>query len=306
MGKTAFLFPGQGSQSVGMGKDIVEEYPVASKIFDIASEVLGFDIKKMIFEGDEQTLKATENTQPSVLTVSIAIFEALKKEGLKADVMAGLSLGEYTALVASGALDFSRAVSLVRKRGIFMEEAVPSGVGGMAAIIALDSDEVSEVCRAVKDIGIVEPANYNCPGQIVISGEVKALEKACTLAKEKGAKRAIILPVSGPFHSRMLKPAGERLANIINDISFSDLGIPVISNVTAEYIKDKDNIKDLLIRQVSSPVKWEQSIRRMIADGVDTFIEIGPGKALSGFVKKIDKAANVYNVENIEELKNIK
>ena len=249
MSKTAFLFPGQGSQSIGMGKDIVEVYPVASDIFDKASASLGFNIKEIIFEGDEDTLKATENTQPSILTVSIAIFEVMKQEGFKADIMAGLSLGEYTALVASGALDFSEAVSLVRQRGIFMEEAVPSGTGGMAAIIGLESDEVLKCCDEVRNIGIVEPANYNCPGQIVISGEISALEKACILAKEKGAKRAVILPVSGPFHSSMLKPAGDRLAEILEGVNFKELNIPVISNVTAEYIESKDSIKDLLIRR---------------------------------------------------------
>ncbi|MDK2934274.1 MAG: [acyl-carrier-protein] S-malonyltransferase [Clostridiales bacterium] len=271
MGKVAFLFPGQGAQSVGMGKDIVQNYEVANKIFEEATDALGFDVKAMIFEGDEETLKITENTQPAILTTSIACLEVLKEKGIKPDVVAGLSLGEYSAHVAAGSIEFTDAVKIVRKRGKFMQEAVPLGVATMAAIIGLTKEDVIDCCEQAKDVGIVEPANFNCPGQIVVAGEVAAIDKACELAKEKGAKRALVLPVSAPFHCSMLK-------------------------------KDKNQIKELLIQQVSNPVKWEDSIRKMLEDGVSTFVEVGPGKTLSGFVKKIDKKALTFNVEDMPSL----
>ncbi|HOQ00720.1 MAG TPA: ACP S-malonyltransferase [Acetivibrio clariflavus] len=304
MGKLAFLFSGQGAQYVGMGKQIAEEYKSSDSIFNEASEVLGFDIKKMIFEGDDETLKITENTQPCIVTTSIACLQPLLEKGIKPDVVAGLSLGEYSAHVAAGTMAFSDAVALVRKRGKFMQEAVPVGVGAMAAIIGLDNEKVIECCNKARDFGIVEPANFNCPGQVVVAGEVKAVEKAMEIAKEAGAKRAMLLPVSAPFHCSLLKPAGEKLAAELEKIELKDMNIPVVTNVTAEYILDKNKVKDLLIRQVSSSVLFEETIRKMIDDGVDTFVEIGPGKTLIGFVKKINKDVKTLNVEDLESLSN--
>ena len=302
MGKLAFIFSGQGAQYVGMGSQIAREFKIADDIFEKASEVLGFNIKKMIFEGDDETLKITENTQPAILTTSIACLQPLLKKGISPDVTAGLSLGEYTAHVAAGTISFEDAVSLVRKRGKFMQEAVPVGVGTMAAILGLDNSDVIECCKTASSIGIVSPANFNCPGQIVVAGEVKAVEKVVELAKEKGAKRSMILPVSAPFHCSMLKPAGDKLAIELEKVTLHDMRIPVVTNVTAEYVTDKSTVKELLVRQVSSPVLWEDSVKRMIEEGVDTFVEIGPGKVLSGFVKKINKDVKTLNVEDLESL----
>ncbi len=302
MGKTAFIFSGQGAQYIGMGKEIAEAYHSAGRIFDEASEALGFNIRDMVFNGEEETLKITENTQPAILTTSIACLKPLVDKGIKPYVTAGLSLGEYSAHVASGTFTFEDAVRLVRKRGKFMQEAVPVGVGTMAAVLGLEKGDVIECCRQTSDIGIVEPANFNCPGQIVIAGHIEAVEKALELAKEKGAKRAVILPVSAPFHCSLLKPAGENLALALADIQLNAMDIPVISNVTGEYIESEEDVRSLLIKQVSSPVLWEDSVNRMIDQGVDTFVEIGPGKVLSGFVKKINKEVTILNVEDIESL----
>ncbi len=287
MGKLAFVFSGQGAQYVGMGKQIADEYKSASAIFDQASEALGFDIRKMIFEGDDETLRITENTQPTIVTVSVACLQPLLEKGLKPDFAAGLSLGEYSAHVCSGTLSFKDAVALVRKRGRFMQEAVPVGVGAMAAILGLDAAAVQECCKEGSAEGIVEPANFNCPGQIVVAGEVKAVEKVIELCKEKGAKRSMLLPVSAPFHCSLLKPAGEKLAAELEKIELGGMKVPVVANVTAAPIGDAGMVKDLLIRQVSSPVRWEDSINTMLQNGVDTFVEIGPGKTLTGFIKKI-------------------
>lgn len=302
MGKTVFVFAGQGAQKIGMGKELAENFKVASDVFDEATEALGFDIREMIFEGDEETLMLTENTQPAVVTMSIAAYRILEEKGIKPDIVAGLSLGEYSAHVASGTIKFSDAVKLVKKRGRFMQEEVPEGIGAMAAILALDPETVLECCKEASEVGICEAANFNCPGQIVVSGEVKAVEKCCELAKEKGAKRAMLLPVSAPFHCSMLIGAGEKLGRELENVEIHDMKIPVVTNVTADYVSDKAEVKELLKRQVSNSVKWEESVRRMIEDGADTFIEVGPGKALSGFIKKIDKDIPVYNVEDMASL----
>ncbi len=302
MGKIAFVFAGQGAQKIGMGRELAENYKVADAVFTEASEALGFDIKEMIFEGDEATLMLTENTQPAVVTMSIAALRVLEEAGLKPDVVAGLSLGEYSAHIASGTLSFADGVRLVKKRGRYMQEEVPEGVGAMAAILGLGADEVIECAKQASAEGICEPANFNCPGQIVVSGEVKAVEKACEIAKEMGAKRAMMLAVSAPFHCSMLIGAGEKLAVELEKAELGQMNIPVVTNVTADYIADTAEVKELLKKQVSNSVKWEESVRKMIADGVDTFVEVGPGKALSGFIKKIDKEAAVYNVEDLASL----
>ena len=304
MGKIAFLFAGQGSQAPGMGRELAKNYECAAKTFDEATDALGFDVKDMIFNGDKETLMITENTQPTIVTMSVAALRVLTEEGIKPDVVAGLSLGEYTAHVASGSLDFKDAVKLVRKRGKYMQEEVPVGKGAMAAILGLTADEVRKAAKEASDIGVCTGANFNCPGQIVVSGEKAAVEKCCEIAKEMGAKRAVMLDVSAPFHCELLKGAGEKLEKEMENVEVHEMNIPIITNVTAEYINCKDDIKKLLKEQVSNSVLWEDSIRKMISDGVDTFIEIGPGKALSGFMKKIDKSMRVFNVEDMASLNN--
>ena len=305
MGKIAFVFPGQGAQYVGMAKDIVENYPEAMKIFDEASEKLGFDMKKLVFEGPEEKLKITKNTQPAILTASWAIYKAVQSAGVKPDYTAGLSLGEFTAHVLAGSLDFADAVALVEKRGEFMQEEVPEGVGGMTAVLALDEETVEAVCKEVSDIGYVACANYNCPGQIVISGELAALEAAGKILAEKGAKRVIPLKVSAPFHCNLLKGAGNKLSEELDTITINDMEIPVFANVTGEKVSSANEIRQLLVDQVSNTVKWTNTIKNMIADGVDTFIEIGPGKVLSGLIKKTDRSVTILNVENMETLETV-
>jgi [acyl-carrier-protein] S-malonyltransferase len=302
MGKIAFIFPGQGAQYIGMGKEIASEFRAAADIFDQASEALDMDMKKMIFESNDEALKVTENTQPAIMTASIACLQPLLEKNITPDFTAGLSLGEYAAHVASGTVDFKTAVSLVRVRGRYMQEAVPLGVGTMAAILGLGREEVLECCSMASEYGIVEPANFNCNGQIAIAGEIKAVEKAMELCRSKGARRTVMLAVSAPFHCSMLHPAKERLMTELDKIEFVDFKVPLIANVTADIVKGTADIKDLLARQVSSPVMWEDSIRMMLNQGVDTFVEIGPGKVLSGFVRKIDKDARSYNIEDLKSL----
>ena len=304
MGKIAFIFSGQGAQYPGMGKDLYENFEVSKEVFETSKVALGFDVKELCFNGPQEELNKTENTQPCILTVSIAALRALESKGVHADVTAGLSLGEYSALVCSGVFKFEDAVKLVKKRGRFMQEAVPVGIGAMAAILGLEIEKVKKACIVASEIGIVEGANFNCPGQIVIAGEVKAVERAAQICKELGAKRAIMLPVSAPFHTSMLAPAGEKLAEELKSIELLKMSIPVITNVTGEYIKDISHVKETLKIQLKSSVMWEQTIRTMIRDRVDTFVEIGPGKILCGFVKKIDKNLKIVNVEDVTSLEN--
>lgn len=305
--KKAFLFAGQGAQYVGMGKDLCHQYVEVNETFESASEALDKDIKRLCFDGPDEELRKTENTQPAILTMDVAIAKILFNKEIKPDVMAGLSLGEYAALVTSGALEFTDAVKLVRKRGLFMQEAVPLGVGAMAAIIGLERESVNEIIIEASKEGIIECANYNYPGQIVVSGEKAAVQRAGIITSEKGG-RSVMLPVSAPFHCSMLKGAGEKLSDELDKINTYPIKVPVISNVTANFYTN-ENIKELLVKQVSHSVFWEDAIMKMINEGVEVFIEIGPGKALTGFTRKITKKMNkdvfCYNVEDINSLEGL-
>ena len=298
MVKTAFMFPGQGAQYVGMGKDFYDQIPVSKEMFELASKASGLDVPALCFEENEQ-INITEYTQIAMLAAEVAMLKAIEEKGLKPDVAAGLSLGEYGALAASGVMSAEDVFKIVRKRGIYMQEAVPNG-GAMVAVLGLDTAVIEKICEETE--GCVSIANYNCPGQIVITGEEGAAQAAVEKLTAAGAKRCVPLKVSGPFHSSLLVGAGEKLAKELENVEICDIQIPYIANVTADYVKDKSEVKSLLEKQVSSSVKWQQTIERMIADGVDTFIEIGPGKTLSGFMRKINKDMKVYNVEKVEDL----
>lgn len=304
--KIAFIFSGQGSQYIGMGKELYDNIPSCKKIYDKANEVLGFDLKELIFNGDKEELNITENTQPAILTTSIAILQAIKDKGINPDIVAGLSLGEYSALVASESLDFETAVSLVKKRGRFMQEAVPQGIGSMVAVIGLDENKIKDVLKIASEKGIVVIANYNTNNQIVIGGEKEAVELASELLKECGARRVIPLKVSGPFHTSLLEEASVKLAKELTNINFNDPKVKVITNVTADFISSKEEIRELLENQVKSSVKWSKTIEKMIDEGIDTFIEIGPLKTLSSFVREIskEKKANI-KIFNVEDLKSL-
>ena len=301
MSKLAFVFPGQGAQYVGMGKDFYEKFSSCRDVYDMASKVTGLDIPKLCFE-ENTDINVTEYTQIAMLATEAAILRVLKENGIYSEVNAGLSLGEYGALIASEVMSEEDAFRVVRKRGILMQEAVPVG-GAMCAVMGMDGDKIAEVCESVP--GIVFVANYNCPGQIVITGEEKAVAEACDRLKEAGARRCIPLKVSGPFHSIMLKEAGEKLGEVLEQVNIKDIKIPYITNVTADYVTEPGVVKELLEQQVYSSVKWQQSVEKMIEDGVDTFIEIGPGKTLTGFLKKINRNVKGFHIEKVEDMEKV-
>ena len=303
MSKIAFIFPGQGAQVCGMGQEFYEQTETGKEIFDKASELLGFSVPELCFEKNDR-LDLTEYTQPAMVTASIAMTKVfVEKTGITPSVTAGLSLGEYAAMAAAGVMSWEDAIATVRQRGILMQEAVPAGLGAMAAVLAMDAQKIEEVIAPIDGVQI---ANYNCPGQIVISGRKEAVAEASERLKEAGAKRVLPLNVSGPFHSSMLAEAGKKLGKVLEGVEVHTPQIPYVANVTAEYVTDEKEVKLLLEKQVSSSVRWEQSIRRMIADGVDTFIEIGPGKTLTGFMKKIDRNVKALNIEKMEDIEKVK
>ena len=296
MTKTAFLFAGQGAQYLGMGRDLYDHYPIVKETIDQASQVLGYDLRHLI-DTEEEKLNQTRYTQPAILATSVAIYRLLQEKGHQSDMVAGLSLGEYSALVASGVLDFEDAVALVAKRGAYMEEAAPAGSGKMVAVLNTPVEVIEEACQKASELGVVTPANYNTPAQIVIGGEVVAVDRAVELLQEAGAKRLIPLKVSGPFHTALLEPASQKLAETLAQVNFSDFTCPLVGNTEARVMQ-KEDIAQLLTRQVKEPVRFYESIEVMQEAGVTNFIEIGPGKVLSGFVKKIDKTAKLANVED--------
>jgi [acyl-carrier-protein] S-malonyltransferase len=302
MGKLAFLFPGQGSQYPGMGKELAEAHPVARSVFAEADQALGFSISDLCFNGSEEALKLTANTQPAILTTSVAAYRVLAENGVKPDFVAGHSLGEFSALVAAGGLEFTDAVRLVRRRGEYMQSAVPEGVGAMAAILGLAPAQVGELCRKATESQVVAPANLNSPEQTVISGHAEAVKRAVELASAGGAKRAVMLAVSAPFHSALMAPAAQRLEADLRATSFHMLRVPLVTNTDAELTTDGNEARESLIRQVTLPVRWEESIRELVDQGVNTFVEVGPGRVLTGLLRQIDRSVHVFNVEDEKSL----
>ena len=301
MSKIAFMFPGQGAQYIGMGKDFYDAVPESRRMFELASEASGLDVAALCFEENEN-INITEYTQIAMLAAEAAMLKAVEERGIKPDVAAGLSLGEYGALAASGVMSEADIFKVVRKRGLYMQEAVPTG-GAMTAVLGLDADVIEKICEETP--GIVSIANYNCPGQIVITGEEAAVSNAAKALAQAGAKRCVPLKVSGPFHSKLLTGAGEKLGKVLADVEIREIEVPYLANVTADYVTDKGQVKELLEKQVSSSVRWQQTIERMLADGVDTFIEIGPGKTLSGFMRKINRDVKTINIEKLEDLEKL-
>ncbi|MBN2430040.1 MAG: ACP S-malonyltransferase [Acidobacteria bacterium] len=303
MSKTAFVFPGQASQYSGMGLETAREFPVAAAVFAEADEVLGFPLSELCFQGAEEQLTLTEHTQPAILTVSVAVLRVLEQAGRRPDYVAGHSLGEYSALVAAGAISFADAVAVVRLRGRYMQEAVPVGVGAMAAVLGADLVAVEEICDVARGEQVLQPANINCPGQVVIAGHREAVERAIERAKEKGFRRTVLLPVSAPFHCELMVPAREKLADRLVDIAFHDLWQPLVNNVDAAFISSGVAARDSLIRQVTAAVRWQQSMEKLLAEGVDTFVEIGPKTVLSGMIKKISRDVRIMAVEKPAEIR---
>ncbi|MDP5273404.1 ACP S-malonyltransferase [Chengkuizengella axinellae] len=307
MGKVAFVFPGQGAQVVGMGLDVYEQHASAKSIFNKADEILDFKLSDLVFQGPEDQLKLTYNTQPALLTTSIALYEVFKEAGLTPDFVAGHSLGEYSALVAAGVMSFEDAVRIVRLRGEFMDQAVPEGKGSMAAVLGLERDKLEELCKEVShDVGLVEMANVNCPGQIVISGTSEGIQAIVERGKEVGAKRVLPLEVSGPFHSTLMKTAADKLSKELDGIQLNSPEFPVVANVTASAVAEASEIKKLLVDQVCAPVLWEASILYLLEQGVDTFIEIGSGKVLSGLIKKINRKVKVISIQDMKSIDGFK
>jgi [acyl-carrier-protein] S-malonyltransferase len=303
MGKLAFLFPGQASQYPGMGRELAANHPSARSVFDEADRALGFSISELCFNGTEEALKLTANTQPAILTVSVAAYRVLEENGIQPAFVAGHSLGEFSALVAAGGLEFSDAVRLVRHRGEYMQSAVPEGVGAMAAILGLAPAQVAGICRQAADGQVVAPANLNSPEQTVISGHAEAVKRAVELASAGGAKRAVILPVSAPFHSSLMQPAAARLETDLHATEFHTLRVPLVNNADAELTTSGEEAREGLIRQVTLPVRWEESIRELIDQGVNTFVEVGPGRVLTGLLRQIDRSIHVFNVEDEKSLR---
>jgi [acyl-carrier-protein] S-malonyltransferase len=303
MGKLAFLFPGQGSQYPGMGKELAGLYPAAQSVFDEANKTLGFSVSDLCFTGTEEALKLTANTQPAILTVSVAAYRVLAEKGVRPDFVAGHSLGEFSALVAAGGLEFADAIRLVRRRGEYMQSAVPEGVGAMAAILGLAPAQVTELCRKAANGQVVAPANLNSPEQTVISGNAEAVKRAVELASAGGAKRAVMLAVSAPFHSALMLPAAQRLETDLREVEFHTLRVPLVTNTDAEITTSGDETRESLIRQVSLPVRWEESVRVLVEQGVNTFVEVGPGRVLTGLLRQIDRSVHVFNVEDEKSLR---
>lgn len=302
MGKVAFVFPGQASQYSGMGKELAEKYPVARAVFDEADQALGFSLSKLCFEGTEDDLKLTANTQPAILTVSVAAGRVLAEKGIAPDFVAGHSLGEYSALVAAGSVKFADAVKLVHKRGAYMQEAVPAGQGAMAAIMGLSPAVVQDACKRAAEGEICSPANLNSPEQTVISGHAGAVKRAVEIASQLGAKRSMVLPVSAPFHSALMMPAQEKLEKDLNAAEFEDLQVPLVTNVDADSIRQGEEARSALIRQVTMPVRWEESMRMLLDEGVNTFVEVGPGRVLTGLMRQIERSVATLNVEDEKSL----